>query len=31
MGGAIGGTTGAALAGIVMIYEMTMDFGAWQK
>ena len=26
MGGAIGGTTGAALAGIVMIYEMTMDY-----
>jgi CIC family chloride channel protein len=26
MGGAIGGATGAALAGIVMIYEMTMDY-----
>jgi len=26
MGAAIGGTTGAALAGIVMIYEMTMDY-----
>jgi CIC family chloride channel protein len=26
MGGAIGGTTGAALAGIIMIYEMTMDY-----
>jgi len=26
MGGVVGGTTGAALAAIVMIYEMTMDY-----
>ena len=26
MGAVIGGTTGAALAGIIMIYEMTMDY-----